>query len=167
MALDYLGIVNAVKQCLIDNNTTTSVAYLGQSCTALLNPENIIIGDPEIMPIRNDRLPAIFIRIASDEEEFGAVGGTGAAGVKKISTVDYQVVGIYPKIGGSSPAGDMLNEVYNFGRNVKAAFREEYRLSSTALWCNATTMDFEGPFTLDGTWCKSFKLKLRAKYMYR
>lgn len=169
MGFEYQTNLEAVVQALKDYNTSTATPYLSQSLTSKVLEKNIQIVDPEVVPWRNDMIPALFVRLSSKDENFEGIGATGAGSnrVAKRATVTYEIIGLYPKNKAYSTMDTVLNETYTFARNVEAVFRQEYRLSSTALWCQPIKTEFIQPSNLDGTWVKAFITELRAEYLFK
>lgn len=165
---EYKTNLTAVVDALKDANTTTANAYLSQSLTSAIDSDNIINGNPETYQIVGTRLPAIFIRIPNAQEEFMGIGPTGTNRNKKEKTINYQIIGMYPRPLAYQKESDALEEIYNLARNIEAVFQENYRLSNTAMWCAPTETNFDGPFQLeDNTMLKTVVIDLQAKYQFR
>ena len=169
MAFEYETNLDAVIQVLKDKNTTTATPYLSLSLsTGQIDSFNIVNLDPDLVPWRVDRLPAIFVRVSNKEDIFEGVGQTGTGGtrVAKRGVVFYDVIGIAPKYGMHTDPQNLMDDIYRLARNVEAAFRQEFSLSNTALWCNPQRTSF-GIAVVDETWTKSFSLELQATYLFK
>lgn len=168
MPFEYVTNLNSVVNALKNYNTTTATPYLSNSLTAAISNDNIVNLDPELVPIRADKLPAIYVRISNKDEAYDGIGPTGSSRAKKRGSVTYNIIGIYPKPQGAvgDPA-NVLNDIYLMARNVEGVFQQEFDLSDTALWCNPEATDFLGPFEIEGTWVKVFKMDLKAEYLFR
>lgn len=169
---DYQTEIDNIVSILQAHNTTTASPVLGQSLTAAINSDDILNLTLERMPVRGDRLPAIFIEVEKADETFQSIGPTGANNNLKEKVVQFRVYGVYPKSGGSSAMlgneKDVLNEVYRLARNIEAVFQQELTLGGRACWCNADNTTFSpGLQITDGTMVKVCDITLTAKYMFR
>jgi hypothetical protein len=166
---DYNANLSAVKQALVDYNTTTSSPDLSADLATRVRDENIKIGDPDVEMIRADRMPAIFVRVDGSAEEFASIGGTGPTGNRKEKTVKYSVFAMYGRAGGSERHAAAMTSVADLARNIEAVFQKEFQLSSTALWCNPKTTSITNvPIDANGaTWIKTVLVELEAKYFFR
>lgn len=165
---DYAANVAAVRQALIDHNTTGATPSLFCSVTAG-TISTIRVDDPEVVAVGYGELPAIFIRIQAGDEEPASLGPTGPNpyNVRKFKTVVYEIVGLYHRDGMHSSHASHLEELYKFAQNVEAVFQDEFKLSGTALWCHPERTDFGTLATKEGDRVKAFITTLRARYLFR
>lgn len=166
---EYATNLNSVLQVLKDHNTTTASPYLSLSLTTAINSENIMADDPEIVNVRIDHLPAIFVRLNRKDDEFASIGNPGTATnrVRKKAEVSYDVIAMYAKEGGHSTNQNVMSELYTMTRNIEGVLNSECTLSGTALWSQPTFSDFFPPFKIDGSWVKTVLIQLRASYLYK
>lgn len=168
MPFEYSTNLESILNALKDYNTTTASPYLSDSLTTKILNTNIIGEDSEMLEIRADNLPAIFVRISNKEEDFASMGATGSSGVRKKAIVFYDVIAMYSKDSGYDQHATVLDEIYKLARNVEGVFQKERTLSSTALFSQVTETNFLSPIELNnGIMVKSALLKLRAEYLFR
>lgn len=170
MPFEYTTNITALVNALKNANTTTAAQPLSGSLTTAILTENIQASDPELITIRDDRLPAIFVRISNKDEDFAGIGptGQGSTRVKKEARVNYDVIGMYSKDSAADTHEILLNEVYTMSRNIEAAISNDFSLGGTALWAQAAATDFYGPFNVQGGgWVKVVLIKVEAKYLFR
>ena len=167
----YNTNLTAVVDALKDYNTTTSTPDLsdGLGTGRRVLDENIKIGDPDVTMIRSDRIPAIFVRIDSAEEDFSAIGATGPSKNSKFKTVTYSIFAVFGRAGGSERHSDAMTGVAKLAQNIEAVFQAEFQLSSTAMWCQPRrTVLSNVPLDPNGaTWIKVAAIDLEAKYFFR
>lgn len=165
MPFDYETNVTMLKTLLDAHNTTTATPDLSSGLTTRVR--NVFINDPEVVAIRWNDLPAVFIRIQSSEEEAAALGPTGPSRAHKTKNADYEIIGLYVKDGANSAHSAALTEIYRLAENLEGVFQQEFNLSSTALWCHAASTNF-GSFGLgEGVRVKGFLTNLKARYHFR
>lgn len=167
MPFEYVNKKNAVMNALKDYNTTTATVDLSANLSVRVNNDDILDTDPEITPPRADRMPAVYVTISNKEESGTSIGPTGPSGVKKEALVTFNILAIFGKHGGHSPNSELLDDCYNFARNIEGIFQAEYRLSNTALWCNASTTEFSPTIDLGESFSKAILVTLNAKYFFR
>lgn len=166
---DYNANLTAVWQALRDYNTTTAAADLSNGLSERIRDENIKVGDPDVEMIRAGRLPAVFVRLDSAQEDFKSIGGTGATGNTKEKNVVYSIFAMHGRAGGSERHTAAMTGVAELVKNIEAVFQAEYRLSSTAMWCNPRNATISNvPIDANGsTWIKTAVVELEAKYYFR
>ena len=165
MPFDYEANVAAVRQVLLDHNTTTASPDLSSGLTTRVR--DVVIDDPESTSIQWDQLPIIFVRIQGSEEEYASLGPTGPAANRKSKTAVYELIGMYLRDGAYTTARVQETEVYRLAENLEGVFQAESQLSTTALWCNPASTNF-GVFGFgDGSRIKGFVTNLRARYHFR
>ena len=167
MPFDYTTNLNAVTNALKNYNTTTATPDLSANLSVRVSNDDILATDPELAQLRADRLPAVYVTIASKEESATSIGMTGTTGVKKDALVKYNILAIFGKHGGHSPHSELLTDVYKFAKNVEGVFQAEYKLSNTALWCNPTMTDFSPATDVGQGFAKAVMITLEAKYLFR
>ena len=169
MPFEYVDNLDAIKNVLNDNNTTTSTVDLSADLTVRV--KSIVTGDPEIErpTLRGDLLPQIYVRIANKDEEFGTLGSPGPAAKNstKEATVLYDIIAFMGKEGWHKAHSDVMEDAYNMARNIEGVFQKEFRASGTAMWVNPVRTDFLGPFDIDGSVVKVVMVQLEAKYICR
>lgn len=138
---------------LTSNNTTTVSHDLSEGLNTRLKDQDIIKQDPLLERPRVDRLPAVYITINNDEEEFAGIGNTGVTGAKKMMTVNYDIYGLIGKYGGHSQDVDLLTEVYDLSRNIRTVFQNNVQLGtpkvvldSNVVTANYANIEFERSF---------------------
>ena len=169
---DYQVEADAIITILKDANTTTSSPYLSQSLTSIIDNDNIQNMSPASMPIRGDRLPALFLDIDRATEQFESIGETGVGKNLKRKSVSFRIYAVYPRSqttgGMQGSQKDNLNEVYRLARNIEAVFETNFNLSNRALWCNPANTVFSSGFQLEGgTLVKVADIQLDAEYLFR
>ncbi len=166
---NYVDNLTSVVNALKAYNTTTSSPDLSGSLTARLPNDNIMAGDPSVAMIRSDRLPAIFVRIASSQEEFAAIGATGPSGNSKFKTVVYDIFAMHGREGANARHQTAITSVAKMLQNIEAVFQAEYQLSGTAMWCHPRSTAISNvPLDAEGaTWIKTAMVELEAKYFFR
>lgn len=166
---NYTTNLAAVVQALKDYNTTTAAIDLSAGLTTRIPDDNIMAGDPSVSMIRNDRIPAVFVRINSADENFLSIGPTGPTKNTKEKNVVYDIFAMYAREGVNATFADTLNEIGNMVRNIEAVFQAEFQLSATALWCQARRTSIANvPLDSQGaTWIKTAMIELEAKYYFR
>lgn len=170
MPLEYVTIMNAAVQALQDYNTTTAALYLSQSIsTGQLDVSNIMMNDPEVVAVRMDRLPALFVRMSSDDPQEGAIGRPGVTTnrTKSFTKVHMDIVGLCRKDGGRQDFSTLLVDTYNLARNVDGILRHEFTLSGTVMWCRRMRTDFLATFDDQGRWTRGFIMQMEAEVNYR
>lgn len=170
MPFEYGTNVTALVNVLRDANTTTATHNLSASLSSAILNDNIQASDPEIITVRNDRLPSVFVRISNKDESFAGLGptGVGSTRTKREAKVIYDVIGMYGKDSASDSHETLLGQVYTLARNIETIISHEYTLSNTALWCQAASTDFYGPFNVQGGgWVKVVLIKVEARYLFR
>lgn len=167
MPFEYVTNLTALKDLLIAHNTTTASPDLSADCDLRILEDHIHIGDPTLTHIRNDRYPAIFIRLSNAQEEFQSLGTTGARGVKKAKTVTYDIFAFYRRDGASASYGELLQDAYRLARNIEGVIQAAPTLSGTALWANPKNTQFANiPFD-GGTWVKAVLVEVETRYMFQ
>lgn len=166
---DYNAALNAVVQALKDSNTTTSTTPLSNGLTTPLDSANIVKGDPSVTRVRQDRLPAIFVRISNASEDFLDIGATGPTGNSKQKDVVFDIFAMYQKEGAQADYASVLDAIGKLAQNIESVFQREFRLSGTAMWCQVkSTAIANVPIDSDGsTWVKTALLELEARYFFR
>lgn len=169
MPFDYNSNLTAVINALKDYNTTSASPDLSDGLSERINNDNILASDPDIdwTAKRSDRLPAVYVMIATKDESMATMGLTGTSGVKKEARVEYQVFGIIGKSGGYSPHSELLTDVYKLAKNIEGVFQAEIKLSNTALWCNPTSTEFSAPLDIGEGFAKAVLIRLEAIYLFR
>lgn len=170
MPFEYATNLTALLNVLKNSNTTTSAVDLSNGLGTRLDQDNIQNGDPELQAIRADRLPSVFVRISNKDETWAGVGNTGVTStrVKKEANITYDIIGMYGKDSASDDHPALLNNVYALARNIESILAHNVSLSDTALWVQAASTDFYGPFNIQGGgWVKVVLIKAEAKYLYR
>ena len=167
MPFDYEANVNAVRNALNTQNTTTANPDLSSGLTTRV--QTVAVDDPNVIGIRWDMLPAVYVRVADAEEEFAGLGSTGplTTNVTKFKTVTYELFGLYGKDGASSTHGSVLTEIYRLAENIEGVFQREFTLSGTALYSQAESSAFGSGIGSDGTRVKGVLVTLRAQYNFR
>jgi len=168
MPFDYETNAVAVRTVLTNANTTTSNPDLSSGLTRRV--VTISIRDPEVTSIRWDELPAVYIRIASGEEDFASLGqpGPAATNVVKFKDVNYEIWGMWMRDGSHSQYDDAITEMYRMAENIEGVFQRNYNISGTALWCNPRSTSF-GTFTpqADGARISLVLIDLKARHTFR
>lgn len=168
---NYNTNLTAVLNALRDYNTTTSTPDLsdGLGEGRRVKDENIRIGDPDVEMIRANRLPAIFVRIDSANEDFSGIGETGSTKNSKFKDVTYSIFAVFGRAGGSERHADAMEGVSKMVQNIEAVFQTEFDLSSTAMWCQPKrTVISNVPLDPQGaTWIKVAAIDLEARYFFR
>lgn len=168
MSFEYEDKTDAVVSVLKKHNdTTTAATSLSKGLAYRIKDDDIEAASPENTQLRATRLPHIFVRPMNATENFEGIGPTGATGVKKGKDVVFDVIGFVGKHGGHRAESDLDRQAHRLARNIEDVLREEYTLSGTAMWCNAESTDFLGPFTVEGSQVKTVWVKVRAKYLFR
>jgi len=167
MPFDYSVNLNAVMNALKNHNTTTATPDLSSGLDERIDNDNILATDPELVPPRADRLPAIYVMIADKEEESETIGATGQTGVKKRATVHFEIFGIYGKYGGHSPHSELLTDIYKLAENIEGVLQAEYTLSNTALWCNPISTEFSPTIDIGENFAKAVLIRVEAVYLFR
>lgn len=168
MPFDYEANITAVVNALKGYNTSTADVDLSSGLTTRIKQENISQDDPEIMGIRSDRLPAVYVRLSTADEEASSLGNTGPAKSKKFKTANFEIIGVYRREGIGATHSDLMTECYRLAENIEGVFQAEHNLSGTALWCNPVRTSFTPPVQLDtGAWIKGLMVELEAKYIFR
>lgn len=162
---DYKGNTRAIFNVLNTANTTTAAVDLSSGLTTRV--KNIYRNDPEIVDMRGDIYPAIFIRINRKEEDFEGLGMTGANGALKKAVATYDVIGFYRKDGANSAHSSVLLELEVLAQNIEAVLENELTLSGTALWSQPVGTEFLGPYGGENMWIKGIKIELSARYHFR
>lgn len=162
---DYRTNITAIKTVLDAANTTTASPDLSGSLTTRV--KNVYLNDPEIVDMRGDIYPAIFIRVNKKDENFEGLGATGPNGALKRADVSYDVIGFYRKDGVNSTHASALSELDKLAQNMEAVFERDFTLSGTALYCQPVTTEFLGPFGGDNMWIKGVRVELSARYLFR
>lgn len=159
------SIINVLK----DHNTTTASPDLSGSLTSRIVSENILADDPEIVNVRADALPAIFVRINKKDENFSGIGNPGSASnrVRKECDVLYDIIAMYRKEGGYTQNQNVMDELYTMTRNIESVLNSECQLSNTALWSQPISAEYFPPMQIDGSWVKTVLIQLKAHYLYR
>lgn len=165
---DYDAAMDAVLTALRSHNTTTASPDLSASMSSRFLDENIRDGDPAISVVRQDRLPAIFVRISNAGEEFADIGATGPSGNLKFKTVVFDVFAIASREGATTERSNTVRAACKIAQNIEAVFQAEYLLSNTAIWCNPrATAVANVPLDPTGSWTKMVMIELEARYMFR
>lgn len=166
---DYVANLDAVINALKNYNTTTASPDLSGSLTTRLVDGNIQKGDPSISAVRQDRLPAVFVRVSNASENFSAIGATGPTKNRKEKNVVYDIFAMYQKEGANQSYSGVLDSIGKLCQNIEAVFQAEFQLSNTALWCQVRTTTIANvPLDAQGvTWVKTAMLELEAKYFFR
>lgn len=133
----------------------------------IVDDDNIFAIDPNLTTPRADRMPAIYVTIDNKEEEYAGIGATGATGAKKEATVMYNVYAVTGKYGGYEGQSTTLKDLYQLTENIENVFREEYKLSNTALWCNTANTQFSPTIDIGEGFAKVSLIQLEAKYLFR
>lgn len=167
MSFEYTENLTALKDLLIEHNTSTASPDISADCDLRIREDDIHIGDPTLTHIRNDRYPALFIRLSNAQEEFQSLGFTGARGVKKSKTVTYDIFAFYRRDGASANYGDLLQDAYRLARNIEGVIQADPTLDGTAMWANPKNTQFANiPFD-GGTWVKAVLVEVEAKYLFQ
>jgi hypothetical protein len=167
MMFEYVENLTALKDLLIEHNTSTASPDLSADLDLRVRHDDVHIGDPSLTHIRNDRYPALFVRIADAQEEFQSLGTTGARGVKKAKTVVYDVFAFYRRDGAAAEYGELLQDAYRLARNVEGVIQADPTLGGTAMWANPKNTQFANiPFD-GGTWVKSVLIEIEARYLFQ
>ena len=165
---DYADKIDAVVTVLRAHNTTTASPDISANLTTRINDDSIVGDDPEIRGIRNDEFPAIFVRIATGDEDFEGIGPTGGTtGAFKSKDILFHVFAMYRREGAAQTNAATMRELYNLVRNIEGALRVEYKLNNTALYSQPKSSDFLGPFTDETGWIKIGRIELEARYHFR
>ena len=92
MPFEYETNLTALVNVLKNSNTTTATHNLSLSLSSVIINDNIQASDPEIITVRNDRLPSVFVRISNKDESFAGVGqtGVGTTRAKKEAQTEVQ-----------------------------------------------------------------------------
>ena len=165
MPFDYEANVLAVVNAMTVANTTTSNPDLSSGLTTRVR--NIYRNDPGIVNLRGDIYPAIFVRINRKTEEFAGLGATGPTQARKKAVAEYDVIGFYRKDGYHGTQAQVLLELERLAENIEGIFQTELTLSGTALWCQAKSTEFFGPFANDEMLIKAVVVSLEAQYHFR
>ena len=165
MPFDYEANLDAVANALSNYNTTTANPDLSSGLTSRI--KNVFKNDPEVASIKNLDLPSVYVRIASKDEDYESLGGTGPTGNRKRGSVTYDIIGLYMKDGAVDPHSTLLTETYRLAENIEGVFQAEYQLSNTALWCNPASTNFSPSFGYQGALVKGVLIQLRAEYFFR
>lgn len=165
MPFDYENNTLAIVNALTAYNTTTAVVDLSSGLTTRV--KNIYRSDPDVVDLRGDIYPAVFVRVSRKEESFAGLGATGPTGARKHAVVTYDVIGLYRKDGMNSTQQAVLVEIERLAENIEGVFQREYTLSATALFCNPVSTNFLGPFGTDNMWIKGVIVELEAEYHFR
>lgn len=167
MAFEYVTNLTAIKDLLLEHNTSTASPDLSADCDLRIREDDIHVGDPTLTHIRNDRYPAIFVRLSDAQEDFQSLGTTGARGVKKLKTVTYDIFGFYRRDGATSTYGTLLQDAYRLARNIEGTIQADPTLGGTAMWANPKNTQFANiPFD-GGTWVKAVLVEVEAKYLFQ
>lgn len=167
MAFDYETNITAVKNNLLAHNTTTANPDL--SSQLISRVKNIYVSNPDVVMVRWQELPAIYIRAQTGEEAAAGLGDTGplSSNVMKFKEVLYEIIGMYPRDGAHTGNAAHETEMYRMAENIEGVFQRQFQLSGTALWCHPERTDF-GAFQLgEGLAVSGMVISLRAKYMFR
>ena len=170
MPLDFAACAATIKQVLLDANTTTASQNLSASIsTGQIDASNILASDPEVVAVRMDRLPALFVRLSDSTPDYVSVGPPGVTSdrVKAMATTHFDIIGLVRKDGGHQTFETLLTDLYNLARNVEGVFRQGYNLSGTALWCKPAKVQFLATFDDNGRWTRGFIWDLEVHYNYR
>jgi hypothetical protein len=141
----------------------------GLGATRRIQDANIKVGDPDVEMMRADRLPAIFVRIDTGEEDFASIGATGPSKNRKDKTVVYSIFAVYGRAGGSERHVSAMTGIAKLVQNIEAVFQAEFQLQNTALWAQARRSVFSNvPLDPQGsTWIKVAAIDLEARYFFR
>ena len=166
---DYVGNLDAVINALKDYNTTTAAIDLSGSLTTRIHDDNIQKGDPSVAMVRQDRIPAIFVRVSTADEDFSAIGATGPTKSRKEKNVVYDIFCLYHKEGAGETHATVLDSIGKMCQNIEGVFQAEFQLSNTALWCQPRRTTIANvPIDSNGaTWIKTAMIELEAKYHFR
>lgn len=164
MPFDFEANLAAVVNALNAYNTTTANPDLSSGLSTRV--QNVYANDPAFTPARGDAYPAIYAWVMDKRESYESLGSPGPTGNLKRGSVTYGLMGLYRKEGATSQHQEALTQLYRFAENIEGVFQAEFRLSSTALWCNPTRTEF-GVVARDGTWIKAVMIELEAEYLFR
>ena len=164
MAFDYEANAVAVRNVLLDHNTTTATPDLSSGLTTRI--ANIDINDPEVINLRASKYPVVFIRPGSKDEDFASLGNTGPSASHKRGDMLWEIIGLYRKDGGHTQHSDVTIEIMRLAENIEGVFEAELTLSGTALWCNPSRTDFRNPYS-DDVLIKGVTIELQARYHFR
>lgn len=165
MPFDYEANSLAVRNALRGYNTTTASPDLSSGLTRRVI--TVEIDDPDVIAMRLNDLPAVYIRVQGADEDAAGLGATGPTGTRKFKDVTYEIIGIYHRDGVHTAHATHLTEVYRLAENIEGVFQAEHQLSGTALWVHPNNTNF-GAFQLsDGLRAKGFVTQVKAKYLFR
>lgn len=168
MPFEYVTNITAVRQVLLDHNTTTATPDLSADLvTRIGTTTSIVIGDPETQMVRFDDYPAIYIRVADKEEEAAGLGETGPARARKTANVTYDIIGLLGKESGIASHASVTTDLYRMARNIEGVFQQESNLSTTALWCHPSRTEFAAPLDIQGSLVKAVLIEVEARYHFR
>lgn len=167
MSFDYISKIDGIVDVLRAHNTVTASPYLSSSLTTKIVDEVIVNDDPQSRGLRNDQYPAIFVRLATAEEEFSGLGPTGPSGAYKTKNLVFDLLGFYRREGAVQTNEQLMNETYQLAQNIEAVLRTEFTASGTALWINPRAVDFLGPFNDGTSWVKVVQMQIEGKYHFR
>ena len=162
---DYKANTLAIANVLTNANTTTAAVDLSGGLTTRV--KNVYRNDPEVVDMRGDVYPAVFVRINRKEEDFEGLGVTGTNGAFKKAVATYDIIGFYRKDGANSAHANVLLELEVLAKNIEAVLQNEMTLSGTALWCQPVNTEFIGPYGGDNMWIKGIRVELSARYHFR
>jgi hypothetical protein len=167
MAFNYGNKIDGIVDVLMAHNTVTASPFLSESLTTTIPKHMVLNDDPASRGLRNDEYPCVFVRLATAEEDFGGIGGTGSAGAHKTKSLTFDVLGFYRREGVEQTNEQTMNECYKLAENIEAVLRAEYTASGTALWIQPRSVDFLGPFNDGTSWIKVVQMQVEGKYHFR
>lgn len=164
---DYNAAATALVTVLQTANTTTATQDLSGSLTTRLVNDNITDDDPQIVNVRADRLPAIYVRVNQAEEDFAGLGDTGSTRRRKSKTVDFDIFALYRKEGARASNREVSRDVAQLAQNIEAVLQANAKLASPNLWCNPGKTTFAGFPLAEGSWVKAVLIEVKAQYHFR
>jgi len=169
---DYGAAIDNVISILQAANTTTAAVDLSDGLNDRVIDDNIIASDPNIVIVKSDRLPAVFVRIPEGSEDYADIGETGPSGNLKYKDVTFDIFAMCAKAGATSDYASLLKQGLKFAQNIEAVFQNNITLGTSqtpqCVWCNpAATAISNIPIDGVGTWVKTVLVELKAKYMFR
>lgn len=165
MTINYNGKLNEIVTFLKDHNTTTASPYLSSSLTStvIMSNDNILADDPNIVGIRGDKMPALFVSLNTADEEESQMGELSNR--KKFKTIAYDVHGCFRRPGMSTTHAAALNNFYQLAENTEAILKREFFNATNVISSELTSTDFKAEQP-DNTQIKVFKISFNVRYFY-